>query len=206
MKCLTLCTFGTQTQITSTAGQRTNFEMIQPQPNNDSDTHRPKQYVCCRTRECTNTNDDEKGREREHNFNLHFKWKCRRRHLNSTFGTICIHLFEVKICDILIIQAILLRFPLLWDNGCARAVHLPSCIWFAYGGILRAHFTCALAALSHRNRMYAFSEWEYEVSGKHLDRWLSNCIVIFRYNISSCLCIRLWFSYRYKLTISVRSV
>lgn len=32
----------------------------------------------------------------------------RRRHLNSTFGTICIHLFEVKICDILIIQTICL--------------------------------------------------------------------------------------------------
>lgn len=56
----------------------------------------------------------------------------RRRHLNSTFGTICIHLFEVKICDILIIQTICranshqrcsfcyysVRFRVKYSNGC----------------------------------------------------------------------------------------
>lgn len=44
--------------------------------------------------------------------------------------------------------------------------------------------------------------------GKHLDRWLSNCIVIFRFNIISCFMERIrhfqiGLHYMMKLTISV---
>lgn len=135
----------------------------------------------------------EPEKNREKFFNLHCKWKYPETAFkfnlwhdlytpiwgkNLRYSYYSNHLLVSGRIHISAVHFAITRFGSGWStrNGATAdenfhcEIFCMCCVWWV------------LAALCHRNRMYVLKvSVSVCVVGKHLDRWLSNCIVIFRF-------------------------